>query len=825
MEASDYDGSFDSTTNWRISGGSLVDSITFESSFSSPAGDLDEFAAADSAAKSPLILLPLLPSSDPCEITITFSQKHELRQVYVRSTARVYEIYCANRPKQGNEYLCTVRCGLATRGEEVLQSSVVKATALVSHDERSNGSEGKKVKDNGSGGKSEDDWVEVKASDASLLNNARSLPVKPQGRTQDFFEATAEINDTEPCISITLRFLSLQDKGCVCIDEVYIFGDPADPTESEHEANGAGNSAGNSLMAMFMPTLLQLSRAKSVNRERDKQTSNEYERKSQETMRNSDDVDKIVNGNQQESTLSKTDDQKVNLPTTTERADPESSQHVSGAEIKPASSYDCTNIILHQLVYRVSRIEDILTRFEDQLLKPINSIDLRLQQVEKKLEELGKKSNDLEGSAGPKVLDPGFTGSNTDRSRDIELDGQIQNQHLASCSRIVAPEFSCGDTDLDSSCTSKSENYDVALKHEEDDIHTVNSSENMVDLPSENRSQPGTEMIATESEISNEKEVDHSVGRESSEDKPKRPLSINDALASALAGFLTSTSTTDKKYSQALVVTAPEFSNEDDSETDKNATNDTHPDKSPVTSDCLAITDKAICINDLQNKEPTVVTSPSARSGPGITAAMEGDSSEMVSEIAETCNHSEAGNLDADTEVRDGDSDLGGGAVAETMPDRYAEGTEKESENQETTKDKAVDEPKSPNLSTGFPSCEPKIGDVLQSVLGFQCTSSSLDLETPILDVKFNSEQTSNSKSFFEALLSDSPESTSESVVGVDCIDESTQDNLISVDDEELIGPPTDTLSSLDIDYFQTSCMHLDMDDETQSEDLHRLRP
>ena len=43
---------------------------------------------------------------------------------------------------------------------------------------------------------------------------------------QDLYEATAEISDADPCMSLTIRFLSLPNKDSLCIDEVYIFGDP-----------------------------------------------------------------------------------------------------------------------------------------------------------------------------------------------------------------------------------------------------------------------------------------------------------------------------------------------------------------------------------------------------------------------------------------------------------------------------------------------------------------------------------------------------------------------------------------------------------------------
>lgn len=76
MDASNYDEVFNSTTNWRLAGGALTDSISFESSLSSSTGKHESedgitSAAVDHVAKSPLILLPPFPNGEPCEITST----------------------------------------------------------------------------------------------------------------------------------------------------------------------------------------------------------------------------------------------------------------------------------------------------------------------------------------------------------------------------------------------------------------------------------------------------------------------------------------------------------------------------------------------------------------------------------------------------------------------------------------------------------------------------------------------------------------------------------------------------------------------------------
>jgi hypothetical protein len=91
---------------------------------------------------------------------------------------------------------------------------------------------------------------------------------------------------------------------------------------------------------------------------------------------------------------------------------------VPGSENKPDyPPYTRLESCMDQLVSRVGRIEELCLRFEENMLKPINSIDARLQRVEQQLEVLTKKSD---------------------------------NSELPSCSRIVAPEFSSNGSDSNS---------------------------------------------------------------------------------------------------------------------------------------------------------------------------------------------------------------------------------------------------------------------------------------------------------------------------------------------------------------------------------------
>ncbi|CAD5334274.1 unnamed protein product [Arabidopsis thaliana] len=714
MGASNHDNDFNSTTNWKLVDGTLIDAISFESSFTAnPESDDGIISAAVDHVKSPLLLLPPVPNGEPCEITITFAQEHELRQIYIRSSARVYEVYYTKKRRHDKEYLCTVRCGVAIRDEEVLQIPLTESADSKPVKDLIE----RKVADNVNGRTSEDDWVEVKASDDSLLNNEK----------QDFYEATAEINDAEPCTSITVRLLSLQDKRCALVDEVYVFADPVDPSESEkEEATGTGNSSSSSLMAMFMPALLQLSRGK----ERDRQVSDK-----------SNSTNPVAIGN--------TDQIGVSSPVDTVAKPVDAATRVSGAEIKPALSCNNVETILNQLVNKL---------------------------VEKKLEQLGKKSFESDLGFRTKIPNQDSLRSDTDKTPDTdESDGLTKNTD-------VVP---------DSSSIDNSEDCAVVLpKNRLDNILSKS-----VELESENSSISGNEMISAEPEIRNE-EVGHSF-----EEKPKHSLSINDALASALAGLLSSHSITDGKYSQALVITAPEFSSEDDVEIEEKPGTSAHPDDSQVAAE------------ESENRySSSLESSTSAQKEPGITPD---DSHGTMYGVFKKLDDSFGGDEEAETVVSVSDNALDEETVtSSTKADCY---TERENLSYKPTEpDSLIHELECSNVTTAKCKGEPSMDDVLKSVLGFQPTTSSVDFLTPVLDVKFNLEnKDSDSKYFFEVLF------TEESKTYVDCKNDVFDDNLVSVEDEEeLKGPPTDTLSSVEMNHYATNEMPIHWNGEISEASL-----
>lgn len=84
----------------------------------------------------------------------------------------MYEIYCEPDVQSGNEYLCTVRCGIASRDGKVLQALNVEEI-VSSHVKGCN----EELAEENS--RSEDDWVDVKNSDFPVLDGGNhGLPTK-----------------------------------------------------------------------------------------------------------------------------------------------------------------------------------------------------------------------------------------------------------------------------------------------------------------------------------------------------------------------------------------------------------------------------------------------------------------------------------------------------------------------------------------------------------------------------------------------------------------------------------------------------------------------
>ncbi|GKV27483.1 hypothetical protein SLEP1_g36655 [Rubroshorea leprosula] len=808
MEAQkDYDASWSSVTNWTIACGSLDKSVTFESSLApipdnNNGGNEDGANQVESARKSPLILCPTSPDASPCEITITFEQKHEVRQVYVRSTARVFEIYYAPSLQSINEYLCTVRCGIATRDEEVLQTMRIEEAALTHPKGADKRLDVKRTSNESNLSTTEDDWVEVKAHDTSVVCNG-TVPSFFNRRTQDLYEATAEITDADPCTSITLRLLSLQNKGCLFVDEVYVFADPIDLDESENQSDPMGNSGGSTLMAMLAPTLLQLSKTTVLRQIQNEHTFDTQE-KEKTKKSGSNMVEPLIFANRiQGGKSSSSDQQQVKLQEAVEEpakaAHHEVPTHVSDREIKPDQLHIHVESVLDQLVSRVSRVEDLLLSFEEKMLKPISSLDARLQRVEQQLEEIGRKG---------------------------------QNPGLPCCTRFYAPEFSCCDSDPHSSGNIGKD----PVSFEKDFSST---SPNGMDH-SVNSTQPFPSLVVTAPDFpsaDDEGEEDHALVTNSPKGKPKNALAIDDALASALASFLSSTSMERQKYIQALVVKAPDFSNEEDGSSDSEALPKLEVEITSPPSSCTAEANMMGCVKDLASPSSECLLESA-----GEVICSPNDKHlkrEAVEDVEEQCKPQEEG--EDDSQVRDIDckvalvrhemeeEDIGNGEASKKSNEflilEEAENLSQFPEAQDydgsdTTQEGVVE------------NCELKVEAVkegssegiLQNVPKFPHAASLVDFETSILDVKFISEKNSNMKFSLEALLSDMSVAEYEDP----CTEEtnggfqiSELSDLIPILAEEETGSATGSYCiPMDENFYSISNVPLNMENENL-EDYH----
>ncbi|KAK9068884.1 hypothetical protein SSX86_013000 [Deinandra increscens subsp. villosa] len=461
-----------SETCWTVSRGSLDSVVSFES-FDFP------IDSESTARKPPLLLIPPISSDfEPCEIKLNFTQKHEIRQVYVRSTARVYEIYYAPALQCDNEYLCTVRCSAASIEDNSTPATDVKEAISVNSEGPGDILPKARVIGENKVGTNEDDWVEVKLPlcPDQALNNSQNY--------QDFYEATAEINDSEPCMSLTIRLLSLQSKGCVYVDEVYVFADPVDSDDSENQTVNAETSSGSSLMTMLVPTLLGLTKSRSVQLH-DQNSSNAVGKLIKTEVEATTSTNSVNLAHQQDEMLRKPIEAKAELTRSQLPASTPDKDKVRDLTTRNEFSYNKTEILLEQLVSRVSRIEDICMRFEENMLKPLNNMEARLQRVEQQVELLGRCP-----------VSPSFSRpepnpmSLSNYGNDSQLDGQPELEKTVS--------FSTG--------TYKS---------------------------------PEDTSMATVQEFPccDEKVEVNDVLESPKKENPKKTVSIDDALAAALAGF------------------------------------------------------------------------------------------------------------------------------------------------------------------------------------------------------------------------------------------------------------------------------------------------
>lgn len=304
---------------------------------------------------------------------------------------------------------------------------------------------------------------------------------------QDLYEATAEISDLDPCSSITIRFLSLQNRSCLCVDEVYVFTDPVSEIESDHQVQDAKGSVGSSIMSLLAPTLLQLSKS-GLSQVQSRQASSDIEKCSKIEMlsKPTDPTDITSHLNEKGSNnLQSVNAERVDKSTTEPAETHLCNQILDGNKsdnlaVKDDSAYGHIEKVLEQLVSRVGRIEEVCLRFEENMLMPLRSMETRIQHVEQKLEELVNNSQHSEFPPCLKISAPSFSWNSNSSSfhndggdcqpcrppesekeemTSVDLSNassgitsSVNVPHLLPSLVVIAPDFSCED-DLDNDGT------------------------------------------------------------------------------------------------------------------------------------------------------------------------------------------------------------------------------------------------------------------------------------------------------------------------------------------------------------------------------------
>lgn len=566
-----------------------------------------------------------------------------------------------------------------------------------------------------------------------------------------------------PCISVTLRLLSLQTKGSVCVDEIYVFGDPVD---SEIQVSSNENSSSSSLMAMLFPTLMQVSKTTGLSSlndvRKDKQfvleddlketphpsgSAIENQLKGKNCITDPHEIElKEVKGSSvspcQPETFSKTakmESDHLATPSQTAQMDSnckatpskvtEMENHSRAAPSQGDFSGGNVERALEKLMSRMDRIEEICLGFQEKMVMPMNSIEARLQRVEQQLETLSMK---------------------------------WQNPERPSCYRISAPDASCIESDTDScedclDCTVIRE-----IESDKKSLHTEvlnvfpqdDSPQDMSDSEHTTQLLPG--LVVTAPEFSEgEDEDDNASEQEMSPSNDKTKLSIDDALSSALANFLSSSLSSEfTKHTKTLHVNAPEFSNEDDHDHVSN--------NEPVNSDSVCPTDSGKFI-------PFQV--PSFEKGEKVKNDSNDKNSEETAEEAEQRNLFCKAQGDKDEVCVDRTSaepslrieDKKNGEITGEQNDvilsNISNITNKDVDSQNPS-DYRAEAPK--NTFHDY---------IIENVLGFSLSSPVVDFEIPLLDVKFISQTSPITDGFLESLLLKTPETNIENLSITDGLD------------------------------------------------------
>ncbi|KAL2251428.1 UNVERIFIED_CONTAM: hypothetical protein Sindi_2265100, partial [Sesamum indicum] len=601
----------------------------------------------------------------------------------------------------------------------------------------------------------------------------------------DLYEATAQISDADPCSSLTIRLLSLQDKGHVYVDELYLFVDPVESTDSGNEAALAGSTTQNSLMAMFMPTLLQLSKS-GIRQVQGKHDSDEVlkDDKMETGSRKADEIDIELEKDQvhqqdvkpRENDKDTAEPAELQIPTMAKKC----VESRNNDDLPPGN----LERALEQLISRVSRVEDICLRFEEKMLKPIERMEARLQQVEHQLEKLAKNDHYSGLPHCTRISAPSFSCSESNSSsfygeqsdpppcgaselgkNDLPTSmPELSHDANSHPSLIVsAPEFSCGEDEED--------NDDMKpLK----DVPCIQSKKTMsVDdalaaalngLLSTAIIHP-SEHIQTPSGLSNkvDEENQYHEHAESSQMKPEEFPAVRNGNGQSSA------------YAQSLTVKAPRLTSEETGNEELLNHMQSSSDVAPIVSNEEDHNSDEMVSSCIQSKSLFASADSDFGKNDGthdFTSASNGDISAVAVKESRTCHGNR--HLNEGSEVNTLDTSFEGDCKSvensdDSAPNLVAKDSEETGRHQ-------IDEETNPGKLTSFnPDYDiasnhesEVVAEVLERHVASETKileishASLLDFEFPILEVKFTSDVYTSTKSPLEALLDGVAESNAE---------------------------------------------------------------
>lgn len=585
-----------------------------------------------------------------------------------------------------------------------------------------------------------------------------------------------------------------------------MFANPVDLEEESPVENSARNSQ-SSLMSMLVPTLLQLSKTTGSSTNNDGRTSTSNAEGIHilpKVGSKALDSTNSVTALQQEGKSCVTIDDEVKLPEKNESdrpvRQPEMPLQVPVKERTHDEPLHRIESILGQLVSRMDRIENCFLRFEENMLKPINSIEGRLKQVEQQLEVLTKESHVSEWPSCYRMSAPSFSanesGSNSfyNSGNDHPSCGPIEpdRKELHSSASPIALEISnsVGSSLL---CPSLVVTAPEFLNGDDDDRESV-----VVTAPEfSNGNDDGQENQVPE------------VAVDSSKSKPKP--SIDDVLASALAQFaLSSSSISTLEHSKTVAVRSPDLPNENGNNHKKSSSDDLFESE----------TDHISCSQEIDETQCTTNSASASMSyanGGNLSSSRHDRSSKADKEDDEdVINDPECKYQSADGDVivasaeqsAKGMVELGNvEVISETSEDCVSE-----------TCDIPIhllhhhpeNKPDSINVDGNVDTMkvreEVRDIDIIHDVLGFSRDTSIVNFEIPILDVSFTSITDSCSEDMLKDLLGDMVESS----YGASCLKESDdappigeQYDLILVEEEDKENATsTNGPISVDMNYY-----------------------